>query len=476
MDLISLIDRLPVDLLYIISNYDPSVIFRVNKKYDWFKLIKMNFSLSYERDLSTNEQMMKVYWDNCFFEKSKIICNLNYTIRLEDGSLMSCGDNSHGQLGIGGAGSKTNFFEISGLPKNIVEIANSDFSTIIRLTDGTLMGCGFNTYGQLGLGNTTRLNTFTEIRGIPKNIVDVICDPYHTIIRLTDGTLMGCGYNKFGQLGLGDKEARNRFTEIKGIPKNIVEVTCNCYRTIIRLTDGTLMGCGYNNYGQLGLRYDQSADVFLEIKNIPKNILRVICSELHTIIVLTDGRLMACGYNLSGQLGLGDTRNRYLLEKISGIPQNIVEVACSTHHTIIRLTDGTLMGCGNNEYGQLGLGHTESRKCFTKIREIPKNIAKVFAFQCNTILILTDGGLMGCGNNEYGQLGLGHTESRKCFTKIRGIPKNVVEVMGHCDYIIIKLRNGKLMGCGSNRYGQLGLGDKRDRWLFEEIKIEKKYD
>ncbi len=30
--------------------------------------------------------------------------------------------------------------------------------------------------------------------------------------------------------------------------------------------------------------------------------------------------------------------------------------------------------------------------------------------------------------------------------------------------------NGTLMGCGNNAYGQLGLGDKKNRYVLEEIK------
>ncbi|AYV83803.1 MAG: hypothetical protein Hyperionvirus11_76, partial [Hyperionvirus sp.] len=55
------------------------------------------------------------------------------------------------------------------------------------------MGCGYNGFGQLGFSDYTRRNIFEELTGIPKNIVEVICGDYHTIIRSGDGTLMSCG-------------------------------------------------------------------------------------------------------------------------------------------------------------------------------------------------------------------------------------------------------------------------------------------
>ncbi|AYV84481.1 MAG: hypothetical protein Hyperionvirus27_1, partial [Hyperionvirus sp.] len=72
MDTISLIDALPIDLLYVVSNYDPAVVFLKNYplgKYDWFKLVRLNFGFVFERDLCTNEEMMNVYVENCFRDR-----------------------------------------------------------------------------------------------------------------------------------------------------------------------------------------------------------------------------------------------------------------------------------------------------------------------------------------------------------------------------------------------------------------------
>ncbi|AYV82524.1 MAG: chromosome condensation regulator RCC1 [Hyperionvirus sp.] len=474
MDLISLIENLPIDLLYLVTNYDPLVIFHVDKfiKYDWFKLIRMNFSLRYQRDLCTNEEIMRVYLDHCSREKTTVIAGYYYTIiKLEDGTLMCCGRNQYGELGLGDQGDREIFNEIKGIDKNIVEMLDTQYGTIIRLTDGTLMACGYNNNGHLAMGAGIYIRQFSKIPNIPNNVVEIIVNSYYTILKLSDGTLMSCGYNQFGQLGLGDTGNRGWFTKIRGIPKNIVEVISNCHRTIIRLDDGTLMGCGYNEYGQLGMEPCIQRNVFREIGGIPKNITKVICGALHTIIVLTDGTLMTCGSNGYGQLGLGDRVNRYSFEKIKGIDKNIVEVTCGEYHTMIRFGNGTLMVCGSSSWGILGTEDNVLRDTFYEIKGIPKNIAKVISSHYNTVIILTDGTLMGCGRNGSGQLGLGDTVSRNSFVEIKGIPKNIAEVSFGFDHGIIKFKDGTFMGCGSNAHGQLGFGDRRDRWTFEKLNI-----
>ena len=73
---------------------------------------------------------------------------------------------------------------------------------------------------------------------------------YHSLILENDGTLWGCGYNKYGQLGLGDTTNRTTFTQITANADDIKLVYCGGNHTFILKNDGTLWGCGYNAYGQ----------------------------------------------------------------------------------------------------------------------------------------------------------------------------------------------------------------------------------
>ena len=96
----------------------------------------------------------------------------------------------------------------------------SDHSLILK-NDGTLWGCGYNGYGQLGLGNTNSRTTFTQITTNVDNIKSVYCGGYHTLILKNDGTLWSTGYNNYGQLGLGDGSNRTTFTQVTTNTNNI---------------------------------------------------------------------------------------------------------------------------------------------------------------------------------------------------------------------------------------------------------------
>ncbi|AYV84886.1 MAG: chromosome condensation regulator [Hyperionvirus sp.] len=404
----SLFRDLPIDLQYIVLSYNSEILLHLDElnKYDWFRLIKLSYGFSYSKDACTNEEIMKVYLDNCRRSK-KIFGGMNTIVMLDDGRLMSRGYNASGQCGLGDKKDRQTFEVIQRLPNNIADVTCSGYHSIIRCTDGRLLACGYNRNGQLGLGDFRERTVFQLIKKIDKNIAEVQSGGSHSIIRLTDGTLMGCGSNLEGQLGMDLGEGKvqiNRFKTIASIPKDIVKVVCGCSHTIIRSGDGTLMGCGKNTNGELGFADGMSRYVFKEILDVPKNIAEVVSCGYNTFIRLTDGTLMASGHNHYGQLGLGDNIDRFKFEKIVGIPKNIVEVSGGPYHTIIRLADGVLMGSGFNEDGRLGFLDKSNRNIFEVIPGEWNNLAEVYCGEYYTMVRLKDGTVMSCGYQQNHQV------------------------------------------------------------------------
>ena len=82
-----------------------------------------------------------------------------------------------------------------------------------------IFAIGDNRFGQLGLGDRTSRNTFTAVPALPDGKVakQVIAGEDHTMILAEDGTVFACGDNSFGQLGLGDTTQRNTFTAMSAL-------------------------------------------------------------------------------------------------------------------------------------------------------------------------------------------------------------------------------------------------------------------
>ena len=137
----------------------------------------------------------------------------------------------------------------------------------------------------------------------------------------------------------------------------------------------------------------------------------------HSFILKNDDTLWSCGYNSSGQLGLGYITNRNTFTKVD--VTNVKQVSCGYEYSFILKNDGTLWSCGNNYYGQLGLGDSgggTNRNTFIKV-----DITDVKQVSCGfyfSFILKNDGTLYSCGKNNYGQLGLGDKTQRTTFTKV----------------------------------------------------------
>ena len=149
---------------------------------------------------------------------------------------------------------------------------SSSYHSLILKNDGTLCGCGYNGYGQLGLGDTNYRTTFTQVTTITDDIKSVYCGANHTFILENDGTLWDCGHNNRGQLGLGDTNDRNTFTQVTTNAYNIKEIYCGWDHNFILKNDGTLWSTGYNNYGQLGLGDETNRTNFTQVTTNTNNI------------------------------------------------------------------------------------------------------------------------------------------------------------------------------------------------------------
>ena len=288
----------------------------------------------------------------------------------------------------------------------------------------------------------------------------------HTFILKNNGTLWGCGDNNYGQLCLGDTTNRTAFIII-GINTNDIKSVYSGYdHTIILKNDGTLWGCGANGNGQLGLGDTDHRAILTQITTNTNNIKSVHCGGDHTIILKNDNTLWGCGHNGYGQLGLSNTSNRNVFTKIT---DNVKSADCGRGHTIILKNDGTLWGCGRNSYGQLGLGSTSNKYTFTQITTNTDNTKSIYCGDNYELILKNDGTLWGCGRNANGQLGLGDSSDRATFTQITTNANDIKLIRcGECHTIVLK-NDGTLWGTGYNSNGKLGLGDTTDRTTFTQI-------
>ncbi|AYV82940.1 MAG: hypothetical protein Hyperionvirus3_86 [Hyperionvirus sp.] len=194
-------------------------------------------------------------------------------------------------------------WRVKNLPGKVVKIACGTSHAAILLDDGRLMTGGTNLYGQLGRKSKkigpvmSELFDFREVVNIPGNIVNIVCTFHNTFVLFSDGVLMGCGNNSWCQMGRFPRTNVDTFEIITGLPKNIASINGgNCY-TVIQLTDGILLYAGYNENHIMAIKHENFIEKFSPMGNPEQNLGQVICGHFFLVIQQNDTNLVTHGIN-----------------------------------------------------------------------------------------------------------------------------------------------------------------------------------
>ena len=240
-----------------------------------------------------------------------------------DGKLWAMGYNATGQLGLGDTTERHTPVQVP-TTSSVIAVAASagcgiSYSLFVT-SDGQLWAMGNNQYGQLGLGYTTRIgygvNTPAQVL-YGTNVTAVSAGGGHALFMNSDysgyNNLWCVGDNGHGQLGKDDTTSRSTPTAVGyGYIATVATAGVN-HSLFVRY--GTLYAMGDNNGGQLGLGLPSTVGSLIPMSGYglstgAGSTVIAIAADSHSLLVTSDGKLWAMGWNDHGQLGIGDTTNR----------------------------------------------------------------------------------------------------------------------------------------------------------------------
>lgn len=140
----------------------------------------------------------------------------------------------------------------------------------------------------------------------------------------------------------------------------------------------------------------------------------------HFCALLKTGDLRCWGNNGGGQLGLGDRYARGTVApgdaRTIRVGGKVAQIALGSSHTCALLDTGRVRCWGRGDKGQLGYGNTQTIGDDEHPEALPTvkiggTVTQVAAGADFTCALIDDGTVRCWGNNDRGQLGLGHTDT-----------------------------------------------------------------
>ena len=453
----------------------------------------------------------------------------------ENGEVYTWGYNGNGQLGNGTREDSLVPVKVAGL-KNVTKVNAYKNMTIALTQNGEVYAWGsgygakpvklnftrkiIDVSGNLVLAENRKAYNLDETKSYGKDLIKVVAGYNHYLGLTSDGEVYAWGSNSYGQLGNGNNTSSSTAVKVvtpdgKSNMTNIVDISAGDSYSIITDKDGKVYTFGY--YGDYRTANTVHSNKPVEIQDLYKTELVAASEGGHTAIVDWDGNVYTVGLNDYGQLGLKDTTTRSKFEKIGELeiscePARItlnvgeskeISLALSSsfnlkndkqasgevnktieNETIASLAGNTVTGNAigktmlNATYeGIIGTLNTQIQK-FNKnveVEVLPKNgkvTPKVEAGDGFTVELKADGTVWSHGQNQYGQLGVGDTNSYNEPQKVKIIKNTIknedgsktdiedtIKDISVGNYQVLALgQTGKVYAWGYGENGQLGIG------------------
>jgi alpha-tubulin suppressor-like RCC1 family protein len=241
---------------------------------------------------------------------------------------------------------------------NVTAIDASNASAYALESNGTVWAWGNNDAGELGVSG---------LEESPEAAVQVPLPAGVTITSIGEAEFDGIAIDKTGHAwawGNGGPtaclgELRGREvppTEVPGI-SNAVAVQGGGHHTIWLLANGTVEACGGNAQGQLGVSGIEASGTPVQVPGL-SNVVEISAAERTSCARTASGAVYDWGANWDGQIGNGKISEGVFAPYHVPLPGPASEVSCggnvATNDYTLAVVGGQVYGWGADGAGQIG--------------------------------------------------------------------------------------------------------------------------
>ncbi|XP_070828582.1 secretion-regulating guanine nucleotide exchange factor [Chaetodon trifascialis] len=278
------------------------------------------------------------------------------------------------------------------------------------------------------------------------------------------------GANSYGQLGQGDAEDQSdpRLSDIAALQsRGVRALSGGGGHSVVITENGEVFVCGQNHRGQLGLGHNADISTLQLCPSLKQRATKVACGWDFTLLLTDCGRVLACGSNAFGQLGVGQTVTHSAdLQAVENLKEPVVSVAAGLRHSLAVTDSGCVYQWGSGLFSHakraLSPGPVPSHLNSTVPSLVPgldqKASHMVTAGAVHCVCLTGDGDLFVWGSNKHGQL----TTTEPFLASPTHVKRSllggekVLHVWSGWTHVVAQTETGRVFTWGRGNYGQLG--------------------
>lgn len=278
-----------------------------------------------------------------------------------DGSVDAWGYGGDGELGIGNTTSS--LVPVPSQISGVTALVARGTTAVALLSDGTIRTWGTQIVSAPALNVSCGCFTLPQSQTLPRPVIGVAASWYSSYALLNDGTVWAWGLNNSGQLGNGTTNSSWTPVQVQGLT-SVVSIVGGYESAYALKADGSVWAWGSSMSGQLGPMATSGLQATpIRVAGMPQ-VTQIAASAGQAVYARAiDGSVWAWGDNTDGSLGIGTSGNTGGVAssatptQIPGL-SNVLTIGAGGRPRngsgFAVKSDGTLWSWGHNQYGQLG--------------------------------------------------------------------------------------------------------------------------
>ncbi|XP_066280526.1 serine/threonine-protein kinase Nek9-like isoform X2 [Branchiostoma lanceolatum] len=292
------------------------------------------------------------------------------------------------------------------------------------------------------------------------------------------------GVAMVGQLGHGDTASYRAPRRVECLTGTAIsQVGCGEEFTACLTEEGKVYACGSDYWGCLGGENEQGDEVMIPIEVeffSGRPVAQISCGDAHIVVLTREQEVYSWGCGEFGRLGLGSEDDFASPQKVEFCGSKTIKtIHCGPDGTFFLTANGRVLACGTNEHNKLGFnlsasGLVKRKKKLsydipcklqpTLVRSLSRyQIVQIAAGQTHSAAIDVHGLLITFGSNKFGQLGVGDFKPRRSINVLRGslMGRQVRRVSCGDGFTVAATSDNMIYSWGNGEDGRLGVTSDR---------------